>query len=335
MKIFQRRSLRSDGFASRIRGLVFTFFLAVSFPFAAQAQTLLFSSGFEPNTTLRPVAQIDCFSTGCWQYIDGSDLSTTSTWPPNIWGGSPTAIQLLADHAVDATTVRDYAFNQILNVTGHAGSSTRVLYSQLAQSGCCGGGSQEAVAGATQNAFQIQPVGETSDLYISYWLKFQPDLDKQLNPPNPNWRYLFSWKTGSPGGVNDGDYRVVVEVATWCLGGVPFCWETRGDNNAGGDPYVEYWRVQNTAVQVPVGQWFKFEVFWHRSTGNDGRYWAAVNGQVIVDRSGPNKIDKSINRIFVSNVYGSGPYPMYQWLDDLKIYDGFPLDCTDPPCAPH
>jgi len=27
-----------------------------------------------------------------------------------------------------------------------------------------------------QDAFMLQPLGETSDLYISYWIKYQPDL---------------------------------------------------------------------------------------------------------------------------------------------------------------
>ena len=140
-------------------------------------------------------------------------------------------------------------------------------------------------------------------------------------------------KTGSPG-RNDGDYRVVIQVATWCPG-ASLCWEVRGDNAAGTSPYVEYWRVQNTSVPVPVGRWFKFEVFWHRSDGADGRVWAAIDGRVIADRRGPNRVAKDINRILVANVYGSGNFPMYQWLDDLRLYDGFPRECADPPCAPH
>src|SRR5258706_373107 len=98
--------------------------LLLSLPFAASAQvpTLLFSSGFEPGTTVPQVAQADCWTTGCWQRIQGTDASTGFTWPPNLgpsWGGAATtAIQLFADAPVDATTVHDYAFNQLVNVTG-------------------------------------------------------------------------------------------------------------------------------------------------------------------------------------------------------------------------
>ncbi|QOJ22950.1 MAG: hypothetical protein HRU78_04220 [Gammaproteobacteria bacterium] len=66
-------------------------------------------------------------------------------------------------------------------------------------------------------------------------------------------------------------------------------WTTKGDNVANG-PFtpVDYWREENHVVPVPVDKWSKFEVYWHRSSDSDGRYWAAVDGQVIVDHSGPN-----------------------------------------------
>lgn len=306
--------------------------LLAACPLAVQAQTgtLLFSSGFEQNVTLRPIDQADCWSNGCRQYIDGIDTTTGSSWPPNIWGGGGFSF-LLADAPVDATTIRDYLFNQILTVTGHGGLPTRVLYRQNTQSGCCGGDPQGG--GATSNALMLTPAFEGGDLYISHWVKYQPDLDRQLDPQN--WRTLFSWKTGGTGGANDGDYRAIVNIVSWGQPGIPY-WDIRGDNAAGADPnYIEYWRVENRTVPVPVGEWFKFEVFWHRSIGIDGRIWMAVNGQVIADHSGPNRIARDINRIYLSSNYGGGPYPLYVWLDDLQIWNGFPAVCTDPPCAPH
>src|SRR3989442_1216073 len=123
MEFFQHCDVHTHGAGSRgplrgaIRSVMLAFLLTLGSPFAAQAQTLLFSSGFESNTALRPVAQVDCWSTGCWQFIDGTDATTGFTWPPVIWGGGAMASQLLADAPVDATTVRDYTFNQILSLT--------------------------------------------------------------------------------------------------------------------------------------------------------------------------------------------------------------------------
>ena len=130
---------------------------------------------------------------------------------------------------------------------------------------------------------------------------------------------------------------MIASVVTWGLGAggvsVPLSWEIVGDNEAnGGMPYQRFWDVYNTTVPVPVGEWFKFEVFWHRSSGSDGRVWMAVNGQVIVDHYGSNMgvNNASINRIMMPNLYSSTSYPIYQWVDDVQIWDGFPSDA-----APH
>lgn len=309
------RSRRSSPTA--LLALLLASWLSLAAP--TTASTLLFKSGYEDATTLdSPYGCWGPTAGGCWQDITGTDSTTGFTWPPNVWGGGG-RFQLLADALVDAATIRNYMFNQIVSVTGHAGGQTKALYSQITQSGCCG---QNPQSGATQDSFQLHPAFEGGDLYVRYWVKFQPDLAQQLSPQN--WRVLFTWKTGTPG-ANDGDYRVEVNVVTW--GNVPPYWLVRGDNAAGGSPqYVEFWRVENRTVPVPAGQWFKFEIFWHRSPLNDGRVWVAINDQVICDRFGPNigVNNKPINRIIIGPVYGGGPYPIYQWVDDLEIWTGFP-----------
>lgn len=302
-------------------------------PGTAGAANLLFRSGFEANVTAEPVVPTNCWGSGCWQVIDGIDTSSGFAWPPAVWGGRG-YVQLLADIQVDAATIGRYLFDQIMTVTGHKGSPTRVLYAQATQSGCCGGDPQGW--GATSSNLVIFPAAEAGDMYLSYWLKLQPDLWQQLTPQN--WRFVFSWKTA-------GDYRTILNVASWgnSDGNVAPYWQVIGDNNAnGGLPYEEFWHVDNKTVPVPIGKWFKLEVFWHRSSGADGRIWMAVDGQVICDHLGPNMgVDNDpINRIFVSGIYGGGPYPMYQWLDDLQIWDGFPAAASgdawyDPPYAPH
>jgi len=280
---------------------------------------LLFSSGFEGSTALE--APGDCYGTGCWQNIVGVDSGTGFDWPPKIWGGGKTRFQLLVDAPVDVSSIGNYMVNQIQTVTGHDGKKTRTLYSEIKRSGCCGVRSQGNRP--TQNPLMLQPTGETGDLYIRYWLKYQPDLAQLLVPPN--WRVVFEFKTA-------GDYRVIASVVTWGIG-APLSWHVIGDNEAnGGLKYERFWEIYNTKVPIPIGEWFKFEVFWHRSGNHDGRVWMAVNGQAIADRRGPNMgVNKApINRIMMPNLYSGSAYPIYQWLDDLQIWDGFPPDA-----APH
>jgi hypothetical protein len=186
-----------------------------------------------------------------------------------------------------------------------------------------------------QDAFMIQPFGETSDLYISYWIKLQPNLAQLMNPPSPNWRVLFEWKTGTQG--DNGDYRVLVELVTWGYG--PLSWYVFGDNVARCCSYPRqiYWEKYTTTTAQTLADWMKFEVFWHRSGGNDGRVWMAANGQVIVDRYGPNMgvNNAPINRIMLSTLYSSTAFPIYQWIDDVEMWDGFPPVGNNPPYAPH
>jgi hypothetical protein len=252
-----------------------------------------------------------------------------------------------APQPVTPSNIGSYMFNEIQNVTGHDGSPTQAIYSEIVQSGCCGTSPQGGAP--TQDPYVHFPPSEQGDLYFSHWVKLQPDLATRMEvgPPGSggwHWRVLSGWKTA-------GDYRVIAQVNRdrWIHNGELF-WVLIGDNEAnGGLPYKKFWELHNAAVTVPVGEWFKLEMFWHRSLGGDGRVWMAVNGQVIFDRFGrnmgsSNPLDpefafldspRPINRIFTSSVYSSTSYPIYQWVDDLQIRSTFPSVCDDPPCAPH
>jgi hypothetical protein len=288
---------------------------------------LLFSSGFEGLTAVTP--PFGFWGTGAWQSIAGADTTTGFTWSSNmIWGGGQ-KFQLLLYTPVDATTIDNYFVNRIETVTGHAGNQTRALYSEIKQSG--GGGTPAP----PQDTFMFVPASEQGDMYISFWMKLQANLVQNMTPQN--WRSLFEWKT-------NGDYRISVYAASWDNGcnGLkrmgPVYWQIRGDNEAnGGLPYQEFWRVENCAIAVPVDQWFKLEVFWHRSSGADGRAWVAVNGQVIADHRGSlmGVRNAPINRIMPGLLYSQTPLPIYQWIDDLEIWDGFPVVGNNPPYAPH
>jgi len=304
--------------SARLFGLfAVTVLSALNDVIAAPESRLLFSSGFEGSTALEPPGQ--CWKTGCWQNVVGTDTTTGFSWPPVIGGASTLRFQMLVGAPVTASTVEDYISNEIQTVIGPRGRPTRAMYSVLKKRGegyCC-----------TQNTFNLQPVTDPGDLYISYWLKYQPDLIASMNN---QWRMVFEWKTA-------GDYRITVRVATY-RGAAPY-WIVIGDNEAnGGLPYERYWEIPNKSLPVPIGKWFKVEVFWHRSADNDGRIWVAVDGRVIADRRGPNVgiHNKPINRIMMPNLYTGGVYPAYHWIDDIEIWDGFPPpNGNNPPYAPH
>ncbi|HJY75985.1 MAG TPA: heparin lyase I family protein, partial [Burkholderiales bacterium] len=202
--------------------------------------------------------------------------------------------------------------NDIQTVTGHTGAPTRVLHSLLKQNACTGTAPQGLCS--TQDAYLVQPASEPGDMYISFWRKLDPAFVQQVVN---SWHVLFEWKS-------TGDYRVSANIVTF--GGTPY-WSMRADNVANGNlPQQEFWRVDVTSVPVPIGEWFKFEVFWHRSTGSDGRVWMAINGQKVTDQFGPNigVNNDPIDRIFLMQHYSGGSYPQEQWTDDVQIWSSFP-----------
>jgi hypothetical protein len=167
----------------------------------------------------------------------------------------------------------------------------------------------------TQLPFIFEDIKEQGDLYVKYWIKLPSDLANKLGPDG--WSVLFEFKTS-------GDYRVASYIYIDEETNKPY-WYIHGDNVAKdnyGD-YKEFWSEENHSIPVPEGKWFQVEFFWHRSVGNDGRFWWAINGKVIVDHHGPNKISKPINRIMLFTVY-SKKHPLSQYVDEIEIWDGFP-----------
>jgi hypothetical protein len=304
----------------------------------------LFSSGFEGAISFVPPT--DCWGTGCWQDIVGLDTVTQFSWPANVWGRGGKILMLTDPVTITPATLSNYIVNRIDTVTGHRGNQTQALFQQISQNV---NGTAPMGTSPEQNEFQLLPLTENGDLYLSYWVKLQPDLVTKMNnlPDGPGisgggtWRAFFAMKTGGQTSwgapADNGDYRVEVYVMTYG-GGQPY-WTILGDNNAGGGaPAVNNWSVENRSVPVPVGQWFKFEIFWHRSAGSDGRVWMAVNGQVIADHRGANfgAWSMPINRIMAPMVYSGSTMPIYQWVDDLEVWDGFPsAGGNNPPYAPH
>jgi hypothetical protein len=312
---------------------------------------LLFESGFEGDVML---GSLTPFGNGAWQRITGLDAETGFTWPPQVWGGTA-RFQLIAGDEVEiaSAALAESMANEIRVVTGPQGDRTRALH-QVVRHGA--GGAVENWD-STQNAFQIHPgPSGQGDLYLSYWLKFQPDLVERMTTDpwdrgarrliramlprvlehaidNP-WagRVVTDWKTGTGTGDN-GDYRIILSVYG-DRDAKRLYWTLKGDNVAHCCvPRQNFWELTNVAVPVPVGRWFRVEVFVHRSDGNDGRVWAAVDGREIFDRYGPNVgvNDLPWNRIMPFLNYSTGQrLPAEHWVDDLELWTGFP-----PTASPH
>jgi hypothetical protein len=285
--------------------------VTTSAPPPSNGAKLIFATGFEGITVGAPK---DCWGGspgGCWQDLVGTDSSTGFTFPIKLWGGTSSRFQLLYGSSnLTPTSILNYMKNEIQLVTGPHGTPTHALYEEVKQRAsdyCC-----------TQNNYQIFPAQELGDLYMSEYIKLQPDFERELNG---EWRVITEWKTA-------GDYRISLCVTAYS--GYPV-FRVMGDNYAnGGLPPTVYWQYFSPAGMVPGGEWFRVEVFFHRSSGSDGRYWVAINNKTLYDKRGPNigVNNKPIDRIFPFKAYTGGLPPTYQWVDDLELWDSFPATAS-------
>jgi len=289
---------------------------------------LLFKTNFGEGVSLGPVRNFS--SGGAWQDLVGTDKETGFSFPIKALQADFTGIQLVTFEKADPATISKNMEITIRNVPGPSGVKVNELMHNVLLKGI---GVSPKDKGHTQAPFMIKrshKSGDITDLYISYWYKFQKDLAEKLdiNTSSGNWRCLFEFKTGGYLDTWKGDFRFSLGVLKDT--NKKLFWRTHGDNGANGPwPKEEYWLEKNTSVPIPIDEWFLFEVFWHRSKADDGRFWAAANGQVIVDHKGKTmgKFNLPINRIMVANPYSGGAAPVESHITKIEIWDSFP--CGD------
>jgi len=89
--------------------------------------------------------------------------------------------------------------------------------------------------------------------------------------------------------------------------------------------------TRNKNVDVPVGEWFKVEVFW-KLDATDGRLFYSVNGETVFDFRGrtQHKTDpKTLNMVSYLKNYRNatwlaGDKSTYHMYDDFELWTDFP-----------
>ena len=304
---------------------------------------LLFKTSFGQGVILNPVSSI--IAPQAWQTITGEDKQTNYTFPVAGLGSNGTVLQLVGPYAKGGTAltsenVNQFFENKIEPVAGPKGITVNQLKLNLKIKEEPVGIANSQVPLIIQRPFNK---GDTGDVYISYWFKLPADLPNKLNPfvSDGAWRVFFEWKTGGYNNTYAGDYRMKTVIQKGKDGSL--YWSSAWDNlanmkdtdkNKDGTPWTKktFWPLgsdfsgRNFIVPVPLNKWFKFEVFWHRSNGSDGRYWVAIDGQKIADHFGPNIGDYGlpITRLMLNNSYTGGAGPVEGFMTDLQIWNGFP-----------
>jgi len=257
--------------------------------------SLLFKSSFEEGVYLdspdKKGSQI------WWQEIRGSDNEDFS-WPITI-NQKEAQFQMITNKS----PFYGYIENEIETIINDNGDENRVLHQVI----------KEKDHPWTQDPYVLYTNGdEQKKLYIRYSLKFPKNLSEILGPDG--WLTFSEYKTY-------GDYRQALYV--YSDKNKHLYWYVHGDNVVKNDiPYQEYWKRENRNVSVLEGEWMDIEIFWNRSQEDDGRFWLAVDGEIIFNYFGSTKKAEAIHQIMLFTNYAN--VPIEQWIDNVEIWDNFP-----------
>ena len=264
---------------------------------------LLFSSNFGENV----VVDVPYSENGVWlQKISGVDSTSSYSWDNDFPGNS---ILNHFSYNVNSDKVLDeYVTTTIETVLDNNDIEVLALHQVVKKDDVDN-------ANITRNQFNVFPLdnetmGNLKHIYAKYDFKLQENLNNVLSQ-----RVLMEW--------NNTDYRWGLYIVKDAIG-TPV-WQLQAELLGGEEPEVDWIEVNNN-VTVPIGEFFKLEVFWKHSSLEEGRIWIAVNGQDVFYHRGRNKIDEKIGVWNLFKMLGSLELGLQeQWITNVEIWDDIPL----------
>lgn len=284
---------------------------------------LILKSGFEKNT------EIEVFKNG--HFFTGEDKSSGFSWDDNQLNGRLNFFYLAGDQP------EKYVETRIDNVRGHDNKKTRAVYMAV-KNDLHGDG----FGMVTRNELSYFPDSPLKEGYVSLWMKLQDDLLDKLPKTKrshqldyyqlDSWRMLMEIKEPNSGvskkGRGTNNYRMSFFMTRDSLTNKMY-WLLRGEMPQ--PVRLIDWEIENKSVEVPIGEWFKMEVYFRKDRTN-GRIWWAINNQEIADYRGRTEHPDnpmpvkfwSFAKLYQDEKWFE-PGPVYQWIDDLEYWTGFPL----------
>ncbi len=245
--------------------------LASPDPAAPDLSQRLFASGFEAGVTL---SEPEGFRNGD-RHLHGGDVAGAD-FQADRWR-TPDHRRHWINSVVGQVTgapVTEFLTASLKTVTGRSGSPTRAL--SLHSHSPSGG------SGFQQIAVQHADLGVEPVLYQRMWIKFDPTTLAQAQAAG-HWHYSQTfWEAATA-----SDYRIRVKLRYDDAAGL--YWQIKGESD-GGEHGSPDWSSDLKTVPVvlaaadqPAG-WHKVEIWLDRP---GGRIRAAIDGQSLVDRTGP------------------------------------------------
>ena len=284
-----------------------------------------FKSGFESGVELRYDEP-----TRAQDRLAGRDATTGFDWSTDL-----PAKQANFFYLVRSDRPADYVSTELLVLTGRDGGRTRALRMEVR------GRDPALVQQGLLNRSEFSLFKPNyHQAYTRYWLKLQDNyLEVCPRDHAGSWRMFFEIKEPDSGvarlhaannrqtGTNN--YRLSCYIRRKPSG--ELYWHVRGEVP---QPFRTVdWDLFNDQVPVPIGRWFKVEVFFRHAA--DGMMWLAIDDQQVVLRRGRTQHPDnplpigfwSPFKLYLSSEWmARGSH--HQWIDDVEFWPDFPLDAT-------
>jgi len=332
--------------------------------FTDDATKAAFATPQEPTTACSTNTKSEL---SCYFVLSGKDTSGY-TWPIQMWDNDvdpndPNATGAAFQYIPHITsgTISHYLNVKIEHVAGHGGPPSDVLHQTIINPG-------ETGNLTPQVPYVIHPgnqFDQQHDLFLRFWLEYPSGLDGTMPDGQHSW-WQMPFQIRTVDKDNPTPLRVSLFAANTPTHDGKHCdespnhpndppqgqwhWLIQGDDGAvdtspvdptTGEPTTPetpYWELCNSTAAVPMGQWFKVEIYFHRATSESatGRVWVAIAGREVLDYTVPagtpdhGMYDKGIrvDRIMLPQMYGGAYWPREQYVDDLEIWNGFPPDAS-------
>jgi hypothetical protein len=261
--------------------------------------------------------------TGTYQTFSGTDSLTGQNFTSTDFYGSPWHMHGLIWNGTGSAV--NFTKANIETVTGPSGSPEPTL--RLSYLGGASLGPSRQMIFESVSPFNTN----VRDYYMRCWIKFNSDIQAQANTMGGNyWRTFWQFKSWDERRTSIYLYNHHAHGLDWYI----------QDDNAGWNKAVVpdtifYGGYGNDAAGtvVPVSDWMYVEIYLHRSTASDGRFYFAVNGTEIVNLAGANMISGDEVAILPHSILYSNYHDRSeQWVNGIEVYPTPP--CATLPCGP-
>lgn len=203
----------------------------------------------------------------------------------------------------------DYVESEVVPIAGGPAGAKNALFLEFKKD-------DPTHSATTRSQFNLHAADTGDDVQRLKHLYWAMDMKMDMNRGDVGWDDFMEWK------VSGETSRISLYIYGLKAGSTPY-WYIKCEEGTGGSGHPRLWVASNKTIPVPDKKWFRIEAYWKASMGADGFWRVAVDGMVLFNIKGKNRID--------DNSFYTNPFKVYgaagkSWYTNFEIRDA-------PPCT--